>query len=78
MIFLFEALPESIVRRYFLQVPALLNLRFPGSHMPVGSTDTLNVSQIRPFIENEKNFRKFCHGGCTQNSILGTTTVTEF
>jgi hypothetical protein len=35
---MFEALPKSIVRRYFLQVPALLNLRFPGSRMPVGST----------------------------------------
>jgi len=38
MIFRLEAVPESIVRRYFLQVPALLNLRFPGSRMPVGST----------------------------------------
>ena len=38
MIFRLEAVPESIVRRYFLQVPALLNLRFPGSHMPVCST----------------------------------------
>ena len=26
---------------------------------------TLNVSQIRPFIENEESFRKFCHGGTT-------------
>ena len=39
MIFRLEAVPESIVRRYFLQVPALLNLRFPGSHMPVCSTE---------------------------------------
>ena len=38
MIFRLEAVPESTVRRYFLQVPALLNLRFPGSRMPVGST----------------------------------------
>jgi hypothetical protein len=30
MIFLFEAVPESIVHRYFLQVPALLNLPVPG------------------------------------------------
>ena len=27
---------------------------------------TLNVSQIRPFIENEESFRKFCHGGTTR------------
>ena len=39
---------------------------------------TLNVSQIRPFIENWESFRKFCHGGCTWNSILRTTTVTDF
>ena len=28
----------------------------------------LNVSQIRPFIENEESFRKFCHGGPTRLS----------
>jgi hypothetical protein len=43
MIFLFEAVPEQTVRRYFLQVPARLNLRFPGSRMPVGSTDQLTA-----------------------------------
>jgi hypothetical protein len=45
MIFRLEAVPESIVRRYFLQVPALLNLRFPGSRMlPVGSTASTYMS----------------------------------
>ena len=38
----------------------------------------LNVGQIRPFIENWESFRKFCHGGPTQNSILRRTTVTDF
>ena len=38
MIFRLEAVPESIVHQYFLQVLALLNLRFPGSRIPVGST----------------------------------------
>ena len=44
MIFRLEAVPESIIRRYFLQVPTLLNLRFPGSRMPVGSTASGNLS----------------------------------
>ena len=39
---------------------------------------TLKVSQIRPFVKNEESFRKFCHGGCTWNSIPRTTTVTDF
>ena len=39
---------------------------------------TLNVSQIRPFVENERNFRKFCHGGTTWNSIPRSTNVTDF
>ena len=39
---------------------------------------TLNVSQIQPFIENEESFRKFCHDGPTQNSILRRTSVTDF
>ena len=39
---------------------------------------TLIVRQIRPFVENEESFRKFGHGGCSYNSILGTTTVTDF
>jgi hypothetical protein len=38
MIFRLAAVPEQTVRRYFLQVPALLNLRFPGSRMPFWST----------------------------------------
>jgi hypothetical protein len=41
------------------------------------SKHSLNVSQIRPFIENEKSFRKFCYGGTTQNSILCGATVTD-
>jgi len=47
MIFRLEAVPESTVRRYFLQVSALLNLRFPGSRMPVGSTATGSYSRTR-------------------------------
>jgi hypothetical protein len=39
MIFLFEAVPESIVRRYFLQVKKLTFKRAPGSRMPFCSTD---------------------------------------
>ena len=41
MIFLFEAVPESIVHRYFLQVLVGWIYRFPGSRMPVGNTDAL-------------------------------------
>jgi hypothetical protein len=37
---------------------------------------TLNVSQIRPFIENEESFRKFCHGITTQNSVLQYNRIT--
>jgi hypothetical protein len=51
MIFLFEAVPESIVRRYFLQVPALLNLRFPGSRMPVGSTDLIAYLYTMTYVD---------------------------
>jgi hypothetical protein len=43
MICRIEAIPEQTVRRYFLQVPALLNLRFPGSRMPVGSTGGIRI-----------------------------------
>ena len=39
MIFRLEAVPESTVRRYFLQVLVSWIYRFPGSRMPVGSTE---------------------------------------
>jgi hypothetical protein len=39
MIFLFEAVPESIIRRYFLQVKKLTFKRAPGSHIPFYSTE---------------------------------------
>ena len=55
MIFRLEAVPESIVRRYFLQVPALLNLRFPGSHMPICSTD---VPMIQHFTERSNRIMR--------------------
>ena len=42
------------------------------------SHTTLKISQIRPFVENEESFRKFCHGGTTWNSILRGTIVTDF
>jgi hypothetical protein len=49
---------------------------------PFGQLDsshyTMNVSQIRPFIENEESFRKFYHGGTTWNPIPRSTTVTDF
>ena len=38
MIFLFEAVPEQTVRRYFLQVPALLNSPVPGFTVRVANT----------------------------------------
>jgi hypothetical protein len=38
MIFLFEAVSEQTVRRYFLQVKKLTFKRAPGSHMPFCST----------------------------------------
>ena len=40
MIFRLEAVPESIVRRYFLQVLVSWIYWFPGSHMPVCSTES--------------------------------------
>ena len=43
MIFRLEAVPESTVRRYFLQVLVSWIYRFPGSRMPVGSTVHLCV-----------------------------------
>ena len=48
MIFLFEVVPESIVRRYFLQVPALLNLPVPGFTVRVANTEWYFKNYYRP------------------------------
>jgi hypothetical protein len=44
MTFLFEAVPESIVRRYFLQVPALLNSLVSGFTVRVANTAVRGAS----------------------------------
>jgi hypothetical protein len=62
MIFRLEAVPESTVRRYFLQVPALLNLRFPGLRMPVGSTVTKLITP-GSVLSAHRGPGIFFHGG---------------
>ena len=52
-------------------------LRRVGYYTYCTSKRNLNVSQIRPFIENEESFRKFCHGSTTLNSFPRSTTVTD-
>ena len=75
MIFRLEAVPESTVRRYFLQVPALLNLRFPGSHMPVCNTDgVIKTGTVwdRLFRMRKKNFfRQVLKLGANEASAQG-------
>ena len=54
MIFLFEAVPESIVRRYFLQVPALLNSLVSGFTVRVANTvsalDSIEVLFVKVHV----------------------------
>jgi hypothetical protein len=66
----FCPIPSSSERTAFIRV--VLYLPYCTTH------HTLNVSQIRPFIENVESLRKFCHRGTTRNSIPRGTTVTDF
>jgi hypothetical protein len=70
MIFLFEALPESNVRRYFLQVLEQLNLRFPGSH----TVPLLNSPWSSP---KKFRFRKFWRSYLDQNLLRITNPVSD-
>ena len=65
------------VSKYFLKVFTFI-LQKKKLQIYCTSKRNLNVGQIRPFIENWESFRKFGHGGPTQNSILRRTTVTDF
>ena len=63
MIFLFEAVPEQTVRRYFLQVKKLTFKRAPGSQYALPTQDGIRhaahrieiISMVSQNIEIEKN-----------------------
>ena len=62
--------PVAWPRQFCIRVSVFLNVLLTTQH-------NLNVSQIRPFIENEEIFRKICHGGTTWNPIPRSTTMTD-